>query len=79
MYLNDEPSSCLAVLKLFLSHRLVQIDYKRVKITAIATPRAVKKMNFVEAYRAVPVEEECVKIISTLQWDEKNDFPFKEG
>lgn len=42
-----------------------------------ATPRAVKKMNFVEAYRAVPVEEECVKIISTLKWDEKNDFPFK--
>jgi len=67
----------LAVLKLFLSHRLVQIVYKQVKITAIAAPRALKKMNFVEAYQAVPVEEECVKIISTLRWDAKNDFPFK--
>ena len=77
IHLNDDPRSCLAVLKLFLSHRLVQIAYKQVKITAIATPRAVKKMNFVEAYRAVPTEAESVNIISTLRWDEKNDFPFK--
>ena len=55
MYLNDDPSSCLAVLKLFLGHRHVKIEHKKVKITATATPRAVKKMNFVEAYRAVPV------------------------
>ena len=67
----------MSVLKLFLGHRLVKIEHKKVKITATATPRAVKKMNFVEAYLAVPVEEECVKIISTLTWDEKNDFPFK--
>jgi len=77
MYLNDDPTSCLAVLKLFLDHRLVKIVHKKVQISTIATPRAVKKLNFVEAYLAVPVEEECVKIISTLKWDEKNDFPFK--
>jgi hypothetical protein len=57
--------------------RLVKIEHNKVKITSTATPRAVKKMNFADAYLAVPVEDKCVKIISTLQWDQKNDFPFK--
>lgn len=77
--LNDDSSSSLAVLKLFLTLKNVRIDHKKVKITATSAPTSAKKMNFVEAYQAVPIEKKCVEFISILPWDKKNDFPLKKS
>ena len=58
--INSASASCLAILKLFLSHKNGPIEFKKVKVTQSTKPQAVKENGLYGDIQDSTSKEACV-------------------